>query len=58
LKKQNEYENEASLESIQFIGGLPFNSVGVYRVRSVDSKSNVWLQKKKLYHPAKLGKII
>jgi hypothetical protein len=42
----------------RFIGGLPFNSVGVYRVRSVDSKSNVWLQKQKLYHPAKLGKII
>jgi hypothetical protein len=39
-------------------GGLPFNSVGVYRVRSVDSKSDVWLQKQKLHHPAKLGKII
>jgi hypothetical protein len=37
---------------------LPFNSVGVYRVRSVDSKSNVEIQKLKLHPPANFGEII
>jgi hypothetical protein len=44
-------------EDLSENGGLPFNSVGVYRVRSVDTKSNVSIQKQKLHHSAKLCKI-
>jgi hypothetical protein len=36
--------------------GLPFNSVGGYRVRSVDLKSDVLIQKLILHPPAKLWK--
>jgi hypothetical protein len=40
LELESVFERNGGLP-VSISGGLPFNSVGVYRVRSVDSKSNV-----------------